>query len=89
MNRNKVLCCASDGPLDRQFWKMKMMVNFILKASVFLIFIIFLQACDTLKAAKEAKNMPVPKKISVEQPAKPNVDMSGPDKTETATFALG
>ena len=89
MNRHKILCCTFDSPLDRQFWKMKMMFNFILRASVLLGFVIYLQACDALKTAKETKNMPMPKKISVEQPAKPPVDMSAPLNTETATFALG
>ena len=89
MIRHKILCCTFDGPLDRRFWKMKTMFTFILRASVLLGFVIYLQACDTLKTAKETKNMPMPKKISMEQPAKPPVDMSGPDKTETATFALG
>jgi len=68
---------------------MSMMVTFILKVSVFLVFAIFLQACDALKTTKEVKNMSATKKISVEQPAKPPVDVSAPDRTETATFALG
>jgi len=89
MNRHKILSCTIDAPLNRRFWKLKMMVTFILKASVFLGFLIYLQACDTLKTTKETKNMPMPKKISMEQPAKPPVDMSGPVKTKTATFALG
>ena len=89
MNRNKILYCTFDDPLNRRFWKMKMMFTFILRASVLLGFVVYLQACDTLKTKKETKNMPMPNKISVEQPAKPPVDMSGPDKTETATFALG
>jgi hypothetical protein len=62
---------------------------FILKVSVFLGFVIFLQACDALKTTKEVKNMPLIKKVSMEQIAKPPVDISAPDKTETATFALG
>ena len=89
MNRNKILYCTFDDPLNRRFWKMKMMFTFILRASVLLGFVIYLQACDTLKTKKETKNMPMPNKISAVQPAKPPVDMSGPDKTETATFALG
>ena len=89
MNRHKILSCTFNNPLDRRFWKMKMMVTFILKASVFLGCMIYLQACDTLKTAKETKNMPMPIKISVKQPEKPPLDVSAPDKTETATFALG
>jgi len=89
MNRHKILCCTIDVPLNRRFWKMKMMVTFILKASVFLGFVIYLQACDTLKTAKEPTNMPTPKKISAVQTAKPPLDVSASDKTETATFALG
>jgi predicted component of type VI protein secretion system len=68
---------------------MKMMVIFILKASVFLGFVIFLHACDTLKTAKETKNLPIPKKISVKLAARPLLDISAPNLTETATFALG
>ena len=89
MNRHKILCFTFNNPLHRRFWKMKMMVTFILRASVFLGFVIYLQACDTLKTAKETKNMPMPEKISVEQPAKLPLDVSAPLKTETATFALG
>jgi hypothetical protein len=89
MNRHKILHLTSDDPINRRFWKMKIVVIFILKASVFLGFVIYLQACDTLKATKEVKNMPVTKKISMEQRDKPPVDMSVPLKTETATFALG
>jgi hypothetical protein len=68
---------------------MKTMFTFILRASVLLGFVIYLQACDTLKTAKEPKNMPIPEKISAEQPTKPPMDMSRPEKSETATFALG
>ncbi len=89
MNRNKILYCTFDDPLNRRFWKMKMMFTFILRASVFLGFVIYLQACDTLKTKKETKNMPMPNKISAVQPAKPPLDVSASDKTETATFALG
>ncbi len=89
MNRHKILHCTSHDPPGRRFRAMSMKVTFILKVSAFLVFAIFLQACDALKTTKEVKNMPVIKKISVEQPAKPPVDVSAPDKTETATFALG
>ena len=89
MNRHKILYRTFDDLSNRQFWKMNMMFSFILKVFVFLGFVIFLQACDTLKGTKEVKNMPATKKISVEQPAKPPVDISVPDNTETATFALG
>ena len=89
MNRYKILCCTFNNPLHRRFWKMKMMVIFILKASVFLGCVVYFQACDTLKTAKETKNMAVSKKISVNQSSKPPLDVSAPDKTETATFALG
>jgi len=89
MNRHKILCCTFDDPIDRRFLKIKMMVTFILRASVFLGCVVYLQACDTLKTAKEAKNMPVPEKISVKQSSKPPLDVSAPDRTETATFALG
>ncbi|MBW2563079.1 MAG: hypothetical protein JRE29_03415 [Deltaproteobacteria bacterium] len=89
MNRHKIMYCIHDDPLDRRFWKISTMVSFILKASVLLGFVIYLQGCDTLKTTKETKNMPMPKKISVEQPAKPPLDVSTPEKTETATFALG
>ena len=89
MNRNKILHRKLDDPLGRRFWKMKMMFTYIFKASVFLGFAIFLQACDALTTTKEVKNMPLIKEISAEQPAKPPVDLSAPDKTQTATFALG
>ncbi len=68
---------------------MKMMVAFILRASVFLGCAVYLQACDTLNMAKETKNMPMSEKISVNQSSRPPLDVSAPDKTETATFALG
>ena len=62
MNRHKILYRTFDDPSDRQFWKMNMMFSFILKVFVFLGFVIFLQACDTLKGTKEVKNMPATKK---------------------------
>jgi len=89
MNRHMILHCTFHDPSARRFRKMSMGVTFILKISIFLGFVFFLQACDTLKTAKEPKKMPIPEKISVIQAAKPPVDISAPDKTETATFALG
>jgi len=89
MNRPRISSGAFANPSFRRFWKMKRMGTFILRASIFLGLAFYLQACDTLKTAKEAKNMPIPDKISIKQTVKPPLDMSAPDKTETATFSLG
>ena len=89
MNRHKILCRTLNDPIDRRFWKINVLITFILRASVFLGCVVYLQACDTLKTTKETKIMPMSEKISVKQPEKPPMDVSAPDKTETATFALG
>ncbi|MDY6790597.1 MAG: hypothetical protein SWH54_04930 [Thermodesulfobacteriota bacterium] len=89
MNRHQIWYRAFNDPLGRRFGKIKMMVTDMSKAAVFLGFAIFLQACDSLTTTKEIKNQPVVKEVSAKQLAKPPVDLSAPDKTETATFALG
>jgi hypothetical protein len=65
------------------------MGRFILRASLFLGLTIYLQACDASKAAKEDKKMLASEEISIFQNEKPPIDVSAPDQTETATFALG
>ena len=89
MNRSRISSGVFGNPSFRRFWKMKRMGAFILRASILLGLAFYLQACDTLKTAKETKNMPMPEEISIKQTAKPPLDMSASDKTETATFALG
>jgi len=89
MNRPKISSAAFRNPSFRGIWKMKRMGTFILRASILLGFAFYLQACDTLKTAKEPKNMSIPEKISTKKTVKPPLDLSAPDKTETATFALG
>ena len=89
MNRPTITSGAFRNPSFKRFWKMKRMGTFILRASIFLGLAFYLQACDTLKTSKEPKNMPMPEKISIKNTVKPPLDMSAPDKTETATFALG
>jgi len=53
----------------------------------FLGLVLFIQACDRINATKERENMT--KTDSVPYQARPPIDLSGPSKTETATFALG
>jgi hypothetical protein len=55
---------------------------------VFLLgLVLLIQACDPVAATKERENMT--KTNSVPYQARPPIDLSGPAKTETATFALG
>ena len=55
---------------------------------VFLLgLVLFIQACDPVAATKERETMI--KTNSVPYQARPPIDLSGPAKTETATFALG
>ena len=68
---------------------MSLWASFVLKASVFLGFVIIIQACNILETAKEEKNMQMAEKKSIEQTVKPPMDVSAPFKTGTATFALG
>ena len=89
MNRHQIWYRAFDNPFGRRFGEMKMMFTDILKAAVFLGFAVFLQACDAVTTTKEIKNRPGVKEVFAKQSAKPPVDLSAPDKTETATFALG
>ena len=49
--------------------------------------VLFIQACDPVAAKKERENMT--KTNSVTYQARPPIDVPGPAKTETATFALG
>lgn len=89
MNRPKISSGVFRNRSFSGFWKIKRMGTFILRASIFLGLAFYLQACDTLKTAKEPKNMSMPDKISTKKTVKPPLDLSAPDKTETATFALG
>ena len=50
---------------------------------------LFIQACDRVDAKKEMENMSLTKNDSVHPMARPPIDVSVPEKTETATFALG
>ena len=89
MNQPKISNDVFRNRSIRRLWKMKRMGTFIMQASIFLGLAFYLQACDTLKTAKEPKNMSMPEKISTQKTAKPPLDLSAPNKTQTATFALG
>ena len=50
---------------------------------------LFLQACDSVEAAKEREITLITTMNSVHYTARPPIDALAPVKTETATFALG
>ncbi|MBT8356154.1 MAG: hypothetical protein HKO79_08265 [Desulfobacterales bacterium] len=89
MNRLKISSGVFRNRSFRGLWRLKRMGTFILRASIFLGLAFYLQACDTLKTAKETNNMSMPEKISTKKTVKPPLDLSAPDKIKTATFALG
>ena len=68
--------------LSRQFFIAEIVV-------VLLGLVLFLQACDSVEAAKEGETTLITTMNSVNYTAKPPIDALAPVKTETATFALG
>ena len=48
-----------------------------------------LHACDTVEATKDREDMSMTETNLVRYMARPPIDASAPDRTETATFALG
>ena len=55
---------------------------------VFLLGPVFLiQACDPVASTKERETMTETNSVAYQ--ARPPIDLSGPAKTETATFAMG
>ena len=86
MNNRKISLSLNHDRSTQDYSSLSRLVFLII--IVFLLgLVLFIQACDPVAATKERENMT--KTNSVPYQARPPIDLSGPAKTETATFALG
>ena len=86
MNNRKISLSLNHDRSTQDYSSLSRLV-FLIIIVFFLGLVLFIQACDPGVATKERENMT--KTNSVSYKTRPPIDLSGPAKTETATFALG